>query len=123
MSKILVVDDDTLVREMLQQMLEKEGYKTVAAADGEEAIKKFHKYNPDLIVTDIIMPEKEGIELIQIFLREDPMVKIIAISGGALNIDSQSTLKMAKALGAHSTLTKPLSREEFVSQVKKLLVN
>jgi len=106
---------------MLQQMLEKEGYETESASDGDEAIKQFHKYNPDLIVTDIIMPEKEGIELIQIFLRERPNVKIIAISGGALNIDSQSTLKMAKALGAHSTLTKPLSRDEFVSAVRALL--
>jgi CheY-like chemotaxis protein len=121
MAKILVIDDDKLVREMLVQMLEKEGYEIESASDGDIALKKFHTYNPDLIVTDIIMPEKEGIELIQRFLIEKPDVKIIAISGGALNIDSQSTLQMAKALGAHTTLTKPLSRNEFVTAVRELL--
>lgn len=121
MFKVLLVDDDKLVRDMLQQMLEKENYIVKSAADGNEAIRMFSKINPDLVITDIIMPEREGIELIQIFLREKPSVKILAISGGALNIDSQSTLKMAKALGAHKVLSKPLLRDEFIKAVSILL--
>ncbi len=121
MPKILLVDDDKLIREMLQNMLEKEDYATELASDGDEAIRMFHKFKPDLVVTDIIMPEKEGIEIIQQFLRENPAVKILAISGGALNIDSKSTLRMAKALGAHATLSKPLFRDELLTTVQMLL--
>ncbi len=121
MLKILLVDDDKLIREMLQTMLEKEDYVTEIASDGDEAIRMFHKFKPDLVVTDIILPEKEGIEIIQQFLRENPAVKILAISGGALNIDSNSTLKMAKALGAHATLSKPLFKDEFLAAVQMLL--
>ncbi len=121
MLKILLVDDDKLIREMLRNMLKKEDYATEEASDGDEAIKLFHKFKPDLVVTDIIMPEKEGIELIQQFLKENPAVKILAISGGALNIDSNSTLKMAKALGAHATLSKPLFRDELLTTVQMLL--
>ncbi len=121
MPKILLVDDDKLICEMLRAMLEQKDYATELASDGDEAIRMFHKFKPDLVVTDIILPEKEGIEIIQQFLRENPAVKILAISGGALNIDSNSTLKMAKALGAHATLSKPLFKDELLTTVQMLL--
>lgn len=118
MARILIVDDDQPVREMLQQMLEKEGYTIETAADGNEAIRKFDNNPPDLIITDIVMPDKEGLEIIRHFMREKPQTKVIAISGGAYNIEANNTLKIAKALGAFETLTKPLKRSELVSVVK-----
>ena len=121
MARILIVDDDQSIREMLQQMLKKEGYQTNSAIDGNDAITKFIEYKPHLVVTDIIMPEKEGLELIQIFLRKDPFIKIIAISGGAYYNDVRDVLKMAKVIGAHTAISKPLKKNEFVKEVKKLV--
>jgi len=118
MARILIVDDDRHVREMLQQMLEKEGYKIETAVDGNEAIRKFRQNPPDLVVTDIVMPDKEGLEIIRLFVSERPETKVIAISGGAFNIEARNTLKIAKALGAFETLTKPLRRGDLVSAVK-----
>ena len=118
MTRILIVDDDQPVREMLQQMLEKEGYAIETAADGNEAIRKFDKNLPDLVITDIVMPDKEGLEIIRHFKQQKPQTKVIAISGGAYNIEARNTLKIAKALGAFETLAKPLKRSELVSAVK-----
>jgi len=121
MPRVLIVDDDQLIREMLQQILEREGYETSTAVNGNDAILKFIEYKPHLVVTDIIMPEKEGLEIIQVFLRKDPFIKIIAISGGAYYNDTRDVLKMAKVLGAHATLSKPITKSEFVNEVKKLV--
>lgn len=121
MARILIVDDDQAIRDMLCQMLEREGYTTDSAVNGNDAITKFNEFQPHLVVTDIIMPEKEGLELIQIFQRKDPFIKIIAISGGAFYNDTRDVLRMAKVLGAHATLAKPLTKNEFISEVKKLL--
>lgn len=121
MTRILVIDDDPAIREMLCQMLNIEGYKTGSAKNGNDAITKFNEFKPHLVVTDIIMPEKEGLELIQIFQKKDPFIKIIAISGGAYYNDVREVLKMAKILGAHATLSKPLTKSEFISEVKKLV--
>jgi YesN/AraC family two-component response regulator len=121
MPRILIVDDDKLIRELLQQILEREGYETNTAINGNDAITKFNEYKPHLVVTDIIMPEKEGLELIQIFIKKDPFIKIMAISGGAYYNDIRDVLKMAEILGAHATLSKPLTKSEFINEVKKLV--
>jgi DNA-binding NtrC family response regulator len=118
MAFILIVDDDQHVRKMLIQMMEIEGFKVEAAADGNEAIKKFNENPPDLVITDIVMPDKEGLEIIRYFINEKPEIKVIAISGGAFNIEASNTLKIAKALGAYKTFTKPVSRSQLVSAVK-----
>jgi len=121
MPRVLIVDDDQLIREMLQQMLEREGYETSTALNGNDAILKFIEYKPHLVVTDIIMPEKEGLEIIQVFLRKDPFIKIIAIYGDAYYNDTRNVLKMARVLGAHAKLSKPIIKSEFVNEVKKLV--
>jgi len=119
MDTILIIDDDNQFRAMLRQMLEREGYKVVDAPDGKEGIRIYRVKPTDLIITDIIMPEKEGIETIMELRREFPDVKIIAISGGG-HLGPAEYLKIAKGLGAQYTLSKPFEREELLEAVREL---
>ena len=117
---ILVIDDDDQFRGMLRQTLEHAGYEVTDAPNGKEGIRVFRENPADLVITDIIMPEKEGIETIKELRRDFPDVKIIAISGGG-RIGPVSYLKMAKGLGAQCTLTKPIEREELLKTVMELI--
>ena len=83
--KVLVIDDDHLVRYTLSKILQRNGYHVVTASDGKRAMAVFRDERPDVVITDIIMPEQEGIETILKIRHERPEVKIIAISGGARN--------------------------------------
>ena len=119
MTKILVIDDDADVLEMLREMLEREGYEVVAAGDGEEGVKYYRESPTDLIITDIIMPGKEGIETMLDLRKEFPALKVIAISGGG-RINAQDHLKMAKYLGAQYTFSKPFKRQALLEAVRDL---
>jgi len=119
MPRVLVVDDDEDVREMLRQMLERQGYEVTTAADGKQGLARYREDPADLIVLDIVMPEREGLETIMELRRDDPGVKIIAISGGG-RIGPQSYIEVARALGAQRTFAKPLDRREFLAAVHDL---
>ena len=120
MKRILVIDDDFHVRDMLERLLRKAGYDAQPAENGAEAVK-MHRGNPmDLVITDIIMPEKEGLEVITEFRREYPSVKLIAISGGG-RIGSDNYLKMAKLLGAERTFAKPVDTSQLLTAIEELL--
>ncbi len=118
--KILVVDDEEQMRSIIRQMLESAGYDVMEAPDGKVALWLFKERPADLIITDIIVPEKEGLETIMELKRELPDVKIIAISGGGQG-DAGQYLDMAKKMGANSTLAKPFEKEELLKAVKDLL--
>jgi DNA-binding NtrC family response regulator len=118
MSYILVVDDDTNFRQMLCQILERAGYRVVEAEDGNVAIKACEVEVPGLVITDILMPEKEGLETIQELRAKYPEVNIIAMSGGG-RISPDSYLPLAKSLGAVKTLQKPFRREEVIKAVQE----
>lgn len=120
MRRILVIDDDVQFRQMLRQMLERAGYEVVDAADGREGVKLFRTLPTDLVITDIIMPEQEGIETIRELKRDFPDVKIVAISGGG-RIDSKDYLCLAEQFGVTATFGKPLDREEFLAAIEELL--
>jgi len=120
MAKILIIDDDADVLATLRKMLEREGYEVVEALDGKEGVKCYRENPTDIIITDIIMPEKEGIETIMELRREFPDVKIIAISGGG-RIDAKDHLKMAEQLGSQYTFSKPVERKELIKAVQDLL--
>lgn len=120
MKRILVIDDDVQMREMLRQMLEREGYNVRDASDGKVAMRLFAEEPADLVITDIIMPEKEGIEVIREFRRDFPEVKIIAISGGGY-VGPQTYLKIAKGMGAMRTFAKPVGRGELLDAVHDLI--
>jgi DNA-binding response OmpR family regulator len=114
--KILVIDDDHLVRYTISKILSRNGHDVVTASDGKRGMAVFRSENPDVVITDIIMPEQEGAETIIMIRHERPLVRIIAISGGARtrNIDY---LEMARALGADDVIRKPFEADELLSKL------
>ena len=120
MARILIIDDNTIVLETYCQMLERAGYEVVKATGGKEGTKLFRDNPTDLVITDILMPEKEGFETIIELRRDFPDVKIIAISGGAF-LSPKDYLEIAKQFGAMRTLTKPIDQEELLEAVRKCL--
>jgi DNA-binding NtrC family response regulator len=120
MARILIIDDDEQMRLMLQQMLTRAGHRVDPAANGLEGLALYRSHPADLIITDLIMPEKEGLETIIEFRREFPLAKIIAISGGG-RVGSMDFLPLARRLGAARTLAKPFEREQLVEAVEEVL--
>jgi DNA-binding NtrC family response regulator len=120
MARILIIDHDPQILDMLGQVLERDGYEVVKALDGKEGLK-VNRENPiDLVITDILIHETEGIETIMELQRDFPYVKIIAISGGGHNI-AEDYLYIAKVLGVHRTFAKPIERDELLKAVSELL--
>ena len=117
---ILVIDDDEVIRSLLRDLLERDGYVVMEAENGKIGLKLLCEKSPDLVITDIIMPEKEGIEVIRELRRDFPDVKIIAISGGG-TIGPETYLQMAKGMGAHRVFEKPFKVEEMLEAVRELL--
>ena len=120
MAKILVLDDELSILLMIKKMLEKAGHEVSLALNGKEGLELFEKDRPDMLITDIIMPEKEGLETIFELRRKYPELKIIAISGGG-RISPDGYLPGAKLLGADMTFQKPLDQKEFLQAVSQLL--
>jgi CheY-like chemotaxis protein len=120
MARILVIDDDPLIRNLLQHMLERAGHEVTLAADGDIGISVYRKQPADLVLTDLIMPGKEGIETIRELVQEFPGVKIIAMSGGG-RVNSAGYLGLAGKLGASRTLAKPVERKVLIDTVEELL--
>jgi YesN/AraC family two-component response regulator len=120
MAHILIIDDEQPIRLMLRKLFESEGYTVTEASDGIEGIKCYHENPADLIITDIIMPEKEGLETIIALKKENPDVKIIVMSGGGKH-KQDVYLDMAKKLGAKQTFKKPIRKEELLRAVKELI--
>ena len=116
---VCVIDDDVAVRQTIALLLEDAGIEVVQAGDGKEGFRAFQRARPDLIVTDIIMPEKEGIQTIIDIRKQDPKLPIIAISGGG-RIGNTDFLEIAARLGASTTLPKPFDPEVLVGLVRKL---
>ena len=120
MAHILIIDDDPQILDMLGQTLKHEGHEVVKALDGKEGLKLYRENPADLLITNMIMAETEGIEIIMEFQRDFPYVKIIAISGGG-RIEPEEYLYIARMLGVQKTFAKPFSLEELLKAVNKLL--
>ncbi len=101
-------------------MLERAGFEVDLASNGNEGIDLFRKSPSDLVITDIIMPEKEGLETIREMKRMQPQLKIIAMSGGG-EISAEHYLEMAKIFGASRIIEKPFTQKTMVSTVKELM--
>lgn len=119
MPTILVVDDEEQVRHVLKLMLERAGHEVDTAADGNEAVARFDPDRHDLVITDIVMPEKEGIETIRELRQKSAGVKIIAISGGG-RISPREYLDWARRFGVHHTFTKPIDSNELLKTIAQL---
>lgn len=120
MSRILVIEDDAIVRELLQDILAHAGYEVVGARDGKEGIRLYRNEPADLVITDLIMPEKEGIETIMELRRDFPHLKSIAISGGG-HISPSTYLEIAKQFGVQRTFAKPFLPDEILEAVRELV--
>jgi CheY-like chemotaxis protein len=114
LTKILLVEDEEAVRSLLKAVLEDEGYQIREASNGKEALQSYASSPADLILTDIVMPDTEGIEMIMRLRKSDPKVKIVAMSGG-------DYLTLAKRLGADHILAKPFSNQALLDTVKIML--
>lgn len=120
MAYILIIDDEYQMRDTLRQKLERSGHKVMEAPDGKVGIELQKKTPFDLIITDIIMPKKEGIETIRILRHDYPELKIIAYSGGG-RTGPEGFLEIADLLGADRTFKKPFDQKEIVAAIDELL--
>jgi DNA-binding response OmpR family regulator len=120
MTRILVIDDDEQVREMLKLFLEYAGYDVLVAADGRAGMDLFHTYPVALVITDILMPEQEGLETIMALRQAYPAVRVIAMSGGG-HLPPDQYLSLAGKLGANKTFFKPVDCAELLDAVREIL--
>lgn len=119
MARILIIDDEPQVRTMLRKILEYEGYEVVDAKDGKDGLNLFRNRPIDLVITDLIMPEKDGLQTIKELRQIVPGIRIIAISGGG-RFDPRDFLKVAKTFGAHRAFSKPVENNRLLRAIAEL---
>ncbi|PCK07105.1 MAG: response regulator [Alteromonadaceae bacterium] len=122
MSKILIVDDEIAYNELLKDYLESHGYSVVCAFDGKQGLELYHQEKPDLIITDIVMPDMDGIELLLKLTKKDDKFpcKVIAISGGG-RINGGGYLATSKMLGADQIFEKPFKMEDLRNCIESIM--
>ncbi len=115
---ILIIDDNEPVRVFLRKVLEEAGYSVTEAANGQKGLRQFQQTPSALVITDLLMPNMDGLEVTMALHRESPTVKIIVLSGGSGESDF---LDAAKLLGAHRTMKKPVIITELLQAVQEEL--
>jgi len=120
MARILLIDDDDGVRTVLCALLVRSGHTVFEARDGEEGLDLFPRTGPDLVITDIVMPKKSGLEVVQVLRAKQPGVKIIAMSGGGGDGPGDN-LHAARQVGATSVLVKPFAPTVLLAEVNGVL--
>ena len=118
---ILLIDDDDLCREAIQMMLEAIGFDVLTASDGKEGLEIFHNNDVKMVITDIIMPEKDGLEVLQELRLKNINLPVLAISGGSLNLTSDFNNNLAKMFGATATLKKPFLKKDLYQIVQPIM--
>ena len=121
--RVLVIDDDSVIRLFIRSCLEEFGYSVLEAENGDAGIELFGQNPADLVIVDLYMPEKEGIETIIELRRGNPHLKILAISGGIPRHGPDNLLNAAQILGADSCLTKPFTVQQLLNAVEKQLAS
>src|SRR5450759_1023217 len=122
MPGILLVEDEKDLREMLKASLIRRKYTVIEAENGKDAISHFKPLITDMVITDLIMPDEDGLKVIIKLKKLKPTLKIIAISGGG-KAGPGSYLNLAKALGADAIFSKPFSVNDLISKIEELLLN
>jgi DNA-binding response OmpR family regulator len=120
MPTILIIDDDDDLRDTLVVLLEDQGYSVIAASDGESGVRAFGEARPDLVLSDVIMPDSNGVDAIRRMREIDPTARIVAMSGGSISGDDHQ-LRMAKEAGAMEALPKPFEVDDLVAVVERCL--
>ena len=120
MPRVLIIEDEAELREMIKTTLIRRKYTVMEASNGKEALLHFKPSMTDLVVTDLIMPEEDGLKVIIKLKELKPSLKIIAISGGG-KAGPGGYLNLAKALGAHTVISKPFSINDLIVKIEELL--
>ena len=123
MAHILVIDDDPALRRNMRRALELDGHQVTEAVNGADGVRRYGEAAVALVVTDILMPDQEGIETIIELRRRAPALPILAVSGGSLSSDRDGILESADLLGATRVLPKPFSVADFRAAVAALLAD
>jgi CheY-like chemotaxis protein len=121
MNRILVIEDNPVTQMLVASLLGQSGHEVVEAADGREAMRLFSRSHFDLVITDIIMPEQEGLSTIRAIRKVDQKVPILAMSGDATALHEQGYLAMTLDFGANDTMRKPLDLDTLTTKVGNLL--
>ncbi|HZF34715.1 MAG TPA: response regulator [Candidatus Angelobacter sp.] len=122
-TRLLVIDDDNLVRAALTDMLQTAGFDVVTASNGRLGLELLETTPVDAVITDILMPEQEGLETIREARQRFPDIRILAISGGGSGGGETQLLRFAESFGADQTLPKPFTGSQLVAAVRTLLAN
>lgn len=120
--RILVVDDDEAIRDMLALTLQRRGLHVVTARDGNDGVRIYKTQQFDVVVTDLIMPDKEGIEMILEMRQMKRPIRIIAISGGG-RVDQSMHLHLARSVGADRVLSKPFMPQDLVNLIEEVMAS
>ena len=115
---ILIIDDDEQIRAFLRRVLEAAGYMVTEAPNGQEGLRQFRQTPSALVITDLFMPDRDGLEVTMALHRESPTVKIIVLTGGS---GQRDFLEVAKLLGAHRTMRKPIMIAELLQAIEEEL--
>ena len=118
---ILVVDDEEGIRALLIRWLEGRGHTVASAGNAREASQRFKQEHFDLVITDVVMPDGDGFELIAAFRKLQPVAGIVAISGGGKYLQGTDCLRIARGLGAHAVIMKPFKCEELQQAIDQAL--
>lgn len=118
---VIVADDVVEIQRLLQQWLQDAGYVVTCVSTGSEAVRVLRTMQVDMVITDILMPDGDGLEVINELKRAQPSVRIIAMSGGGSHLRATECLKFATGLGAHGVLMKPFNRDQLLEAVNQQL--
>jgi DNA-binding NtrC family response regulator len=118
---ILIADDEESIRLLVQRLLAGAGHTVVCAADGKEAREAVKRHRFDLVITDVLMPDGDGLDLIADLKRAQPTARVLAISGGGRYVDGDDCLKMARGLGAHAAMMKPFDWKALQAGIEQAL--
>jgi len=121
MTSVLVIDDDADIREMLGQLLSALGYKASAAENGQLGLKLYQSEPANVVLLDIFMPEKAGLDTLRDLLRHDPKARVIAMSGGG-RFNRKEILEIAMYMGARKRLQKPFTSEELKAAIEEVIL-
>lgn len=121
MARILLIEDDDAIRPLLEGNLTREGHTVTLARNGREGVERYQPGAFDLVITDLVMPEMEGIEVLRTLHGRDPALRAIAMSGGGQFGAAETYLRLAALLGAGKVLAKPFTREQFLTAVNEAL--
>ncbi|HEY3279411.1 MAG TPA: response regulator [Gemmatimonadales bacterium] len=120
MARVLIMEDDDSLRPVLRAALERAGYEVADAADGEAGLQLYREFGADLVLVDVFMPVRDGLEVIAALRGESPHVKIVAMSGES-RVGQADMLQVAAALGAACTLRKPFQARELLRVIREVL--